>query len=56
MTRLASFAFDIQGEVARRNPHIPEAARRLQAHLSRLLAAVKDSPEAASVCAVCAQV
>ena len=47
MTRLASFAFDIQGEVARRNPHIPEAARRLEAHLSRLLAAVKDSPEAA---------
>ncbi len=47
MTRLAGFAFDIQGEVARRNAHIPEAARRLQAHLSRLLAAVGDSPEAA---------
>lgn len=47
MTRLAGFAFDIQGEVARRNAHIPEAARRLEAHLSRLLAAVKDSPEAA---------
>ncbi|HEU4383049.1 MAG TPA: prephenate dehydrogenase [Anaeromyxobacteraceae bacterium] len=47
MTRLASFAFDIQGEVARRNAHIPEAARRLEAHLSRLLAAVEDSPEAA---------
>ncbi|HYQ81250.1 MAG TPA: prephenate dehydrogenase [Anaeromyxobacteraceae bacterium] len=47
MTRLAGFAFDIQGEVARRNAHIPEAARRLQDHLSRLLAAVKDSPEAA---------
>ncbi len=47
MTRLAGFAFDIQGEVARRNAHIPEAARRLQDHLARLLAAVKDSPEAA---------
>jgi prephenate dehydrogenase len=47
MTRLAGFAFDIQGEVARRNPHIPEAARRLESHLARLLAAVKDSPEAA---------
>lgn len=47
MTRLAGFAFDIQGEVARRNRHVPEAARTLEAHLSRLLAAVKDSPEAA---------
>jgi prephenate dehydrogenase len=47
MTRLAGFAFDIQGEVARRNAHIPEAARRLQSHLTRLLAAVQDSPEAA---------
>jgi prephenate dehydrogenase len=49
MTRLASFAFDIQGEVARRNPHIPEAARMLESHLGRLLAAVKDSPEAARI-------
>ncbi len=49
MTRLAGFAFDIQGEVARRNQHIPEAARMLESHLGRLLAAVKDSPEAARV-------
>jgi prephenate dehydrogenase len=46
-TRLASFAFDIQGEVARRNAHLPEAARRLERHLSRLLDAISDSPEAA---------
>jgi prephenate dehydrogenase len=49
MTRLAGFAFDIQGEVARRNQHIPEAARMLESHLGRLLAAVKDSPEAARI-------
>jgi prephenate dehydrogenase len=46
-TRLASFAFDIQGEVARRNAHVPEAARRLERHLARLLDAIADSPEAA---------
>ncbi|HEY6002123.1 MAG TPA: prephenate dehydrogenase [Anaeromyxobacter sp.] len=46
-TRLASFAFDIQGEVARRNRHLPDAARRLQRHLSQLLAAVVESPQAA---------
>jgi prephenate dehydrogenase len=47
MTRLASFPFDIQGEVARRNPHVPAAARRLEGHLARILAAIADSPEAA---------
>lgn len=47
MTRLARFPFDIQGEVARRNPHLPAAARRLEGHLGRLLAAIADSPEAA---------
>jgi prephenate dehydrogenase len=46
-TRLAEFAFDIQGEVARRNRHLPDAARRLERHLSRLLAAVVESPQAA---------
>ncbi len=46
-TRLAAFPFDIQGEVARRNPHIPEAAARLQRHLSRILSAIAASPEAA---------
>ena len=46
-TRLAAFAFDIQGEVARRNGHLPDAARRLQRHLSRILAAVVESPQAA---------
>jgi prephenate dehydrogenase len=47
MTRLASFPFDIQGEVARRNAHLPEAARRLERHLTRLLAAIAESPETA---------
>ncbi len=47
MTRLASFAFDIQGEVARRNTHLPEAARRLEGHLARLLGAIAESPDAA---------
>jgi prephenate dehydrogenase len=47
MTRLAAFAFDIQGEVARRNAHLPAAARRLEAHLARLLGAIAESPEAA---------
>lgn len=46
-TRLASFAFDIQGEVARRNGHLPDAARRLERHLARILAAVVESPQAA---------
>jgi prephenate dehydrogenase len=47
MTRLAAFPFDIQGEVARRNAHLPEAARRLQGHLSRILSAIAESPETA---------
>jgi prephenate dehydrogenase len=46
-TRLAAFAFDIQGEVARRNAHLPDAARRLERHLARLLDAIADSPDAA---------
>jgi len=47
MTRLAAFAFDIQGEVSRRNAFLPGAARRLEEHLSRLLRAVADSPGSA---------
>jgi prephenate dehydrogenase len=47
MTRLAAFPFDIQGEVARRNAALPEAAARLERHLARILAAVTESPEAA---------
>jgi prephenate dehydrogenase len=46
-TRLAEFAFDIQGEVARRNAHVPDAARRLERHLAGLLDAIAESPEAA---------
>jgi prephenate dehydrogenase len=47
MTRLAAFPFDIQGEVSRRNAHLPAAARRLETHLGRILGAISDSPEAA---------
>ncbi len=47
MTRLAAFPFDIQGEVARRNAHLPEAAARLERHLKAILAAIAESPEAA---------
>jgi prephenate dehydrogenase len=47
MTRLAQFPFDIQGEVARRNERLPEAAERLSAHLARILDAIAASPEAA---------
>jgi len=47
MTRLAAFPFDIQGEVARRNAHLPEAAKRLERHLSRILSAIAQSPEMA---------
>lgn len=47
MTRLASFPFDIQGEVARRNQHLPDAARRLERHLTAILAAISESPDSA---------
>jgi prephenate dehydrogenase len=47
MTRLAAFPFDIQGEVARRNAHLPEAAARLERHLKAILAGIADSPDAA---------
>jgi prephenate dehydrogenase len=46
-TRLASFPFDIQGEVARRNSQIPAAAVKLEIQLQRILAAITASPEAA---------
>jgi prephenate dehydrogenase len=46
-TRLAAFPFDIQGEVSRRNAHLPEAARRLERHLARILEAIASSPDAA---------
>jgi prephenate dehydrogenase len=44
-TRLAAFPFDIQGEVARRNAHLPEAARRLERRLAGILSAIAASPE-----------
>jgi prephenate dehydrogenase len=47
MTRMAQFPFDIQGEVARRNAHLPAASEALSRHLARVLAAVGASPDAA---------
>jgi prephenate dehydrogenase len=47
MTRLAQFPFDVQGEVARRNAHLPGAADALARHLARVLDAVAASPDAA---------
>ncbi len=47
MTRLAQFPFDLQGEVARRNAHLPAAAARLSGRLDAILKAVAESPEAA---------
>ncbi len=47
MTRLAQFPFDIQGEVARRNERLPDAAERLRVHLAGVLSAIAASPEAA---------
>lgn len=47
MTRLAQFPFDVQGEVARRNAHLPEAAARLARRLEGILGAIAESPEAA---------
>jgi prephenate dehydrogenase len=44
-TRLAAFPFDIQGEVARRNAHLPAAAASLQARLGELLCAIARSPD-----------
>jgi prephenate dehydrogenase len=46
-TRLAAFPFDIQGEVTRRNAHIPAAAVKLEIQLQRILAAIAASPDAA---------
>jgi prephenate dehydrogenase len=47
MTRPAAFPFDLQGEVSRRNAHLPEAAARLERRLESILAAIAESPEAA---------
>jgi prephenate dehydrogenase len=47
VTRLAAFPFDVQGEVARRNAHVPQAAARLERQLEAILGAIADSPDAA---------
>lgn len=47
MTRLAGFAFEVQGEVALRNRTLPEVARRFEGELERLLAALGESSQAA---------
>jgi prephenate dehydrogenase len=46
MTRLAAFPFDIQGNLARRNAHLPLAAARFRRHLETILGAIADSPDA----------
>lgn len=45
VTRPAQFPFDLQGELARRNAHLPEAAARLGRHLDSILAALAASPD-----------
>ena len=47
LTRLAQFPFDIQGEVARRNDGLSDAAAALQRQLARVLEAVAASPDRA---------
>ena len=47
MTRLARFAYEIQGESARGNRHLSAAAERLEINLRALLDALADSSEAA---------
>jgi prephenate dehydrogenase len=41
MTRLAAFSYDVQGEVARRNPSLGPAIERMQGELARLGAALE---------------
>jgi prephenate dehydrogenase len=45
-TRLARFAFEVQGEVARRNPHLPAAIARMRAHFDALLGSLSDAEKA----------
>jgi prephenate dehydrogenase len=47
LTRMSRFAFEVQGEVARRNPHLLEAAAAFEARLHALLSALAASPEEA---------
>ena len=46
-TRLAAFAYDVQGEASRRNRHLGGAVRSFAANLRRLLDALAVSPTAA---------
>lgn len=45
-TRLAGFAYEVQGEVARRNPHLPAAIDALIARLGELRDALSSPEEA----------
>lgn len=47
MTRLAAFAYEVQGEAARRNRHLPATAENFEAKLRTLLRGIGRSPEAA---------
>lgn len=48
-SRLAGFRYEVQGEVSRRNAHLPAARARFEAALARLAAALGEGPEAAKV-------
>jgi ribose 5-phosphate isomerase A len=50
-TRLASFAFEVQGEVARQNASLPEAVRRFAERLAELTGALPDAPRARALLA-----
>jgi hypothetical protein len=47
VTRTAGFAYDVQGAVSRRNPHLGDAARAMEGELRTLLGALDDSDDAA---------
>jgi len=47
MTRLAEFVYEVQGEAARANSHLPAAAKFFEVNLRALLDALTGSPEAA---------
>lgn len=48
-TRLASFAYDVQGEVARRNPSLPRAIDRMHDALLAIAGSLSESSESARI-------
>jgi len=47
MTGRAAFAYEVRGEAARRNRHLPAAAENFEAKLRAVLWGMSRSPEAA---------